>query len=1587
MQSNFAKQLNESRRDALQAYYLGYVAPTLPDVENQPVTTDDLYQYLLIDTEVGKEVETSQVAQAIASLQQYLYRIALNQEPGFNPMSPQDVASWREIDSQYARWSASQQVSDYPENYILPSTRQDKSHFFEELENSLNQNRLNADRVQDAVLSYLNEFEAVSNLLVINGCCSQIDFGGGTYYFIGRTAAEPHSYYWRSMDLSKNGGTAEYPQITPNCWNDWRAIDLPLNSRNVLSWTVRPVFFNNRLYVSWVERDPTPKKKSDGTNVTPEVHAYRVYYGYLRYDGTWSAPNTAELQEVKQEGGSSSVLPSGVLEIEEGTNFVLRKVDTVAIVDFSRGVLGGTRPEGNLFIGLFVYEGGQDKIPTQSAFLFCDTSFINIATTGDNVKPNFLVYRPGEQKNGIFYQSLQYSLQGKKYRIQSCEKKSSHTDSGIPSSWPGALAAPSVSIANDGLTLQVGANLGRCPDENRDGGVWKSLYVFPSTDQAPAGSTSNRTHYHLTAGDTNRSIKFSFDGSYYRFYDTKIKYDANCGNVDIPSGIYQYSTATLPTYMGTWYGWRLVTDSSHNIDFKGSTPTSKTLDLHGMVVGFYNKPATEIFFSIGPENGYWDSYHLTFGINKNANKVSVTYQFQHKLKVYTVQNGNEKSVVASNETAQRWVLQPTDHRAATHVISSEDYPNQGIITYHLRHEIVRTPSSGSAGSAYQTWSVQVELVSVDTPTQVPQLCTRYDSQQGNVQFITFNGVQAEDGGFALPDTRLNTTFVRELIRRANVSLGTLLHYTTQAMPQEPQLRVDSGAPEGRLQPMDFTSANGLYFWELFVHVPYLVATRFGDENQNTDAQHWLHYIFDPSAKDKATDAVTGLTPPDYWNVYPLCPLGEGAKVATASFLMRDALNPDAQAYANPVIYQKAVFMAYVRTLIATGDNEYRLLTPDGLTAARVFYDQARELMGPLPTVSMSSHWTPNTLEAIASQKHAAVRELEHEPGVQWLALPAQNLSLLSILDNPNFRPPLNTQLLTYWQMLEARLYNLRHSLTLDGKPLVLPLYATPADPLALLTQRAQAGSLGNSGNGASQVILPYRFQSLLPSAYRAIDMLSQFGNTLLSVLERGENAHQLELSQQHLVDLSNFTISLQQQELDALNADVDTLQAQKAIVEQRYQYYLDSYNDNISRAEQESMDLQNTASEMAVNEAAMYAVAGGLDMAPNVFGLANGGSRWGAAVQALSLGMSVERTAMEAKAGRLAQSESYRRRRDDWRLQYEQAQLESQAIDKQLQALAIRQKAAQTVIDQAYTQQAQQQAMLDFLSSRFTQASLYQWLASQLSALYYQAYDAVLSLCMNVQACWQYELGDFSTYWVPTNAWNDNYRGLLVGETLSLSLQRMESAYLSRNDRRLNITRTFSLKALLADKPNDFEKQKAQGKFEFTLSEQDFDTNYPGHYARCLQQVSVTLPTLTGPYQDVQALLTQTRSQTLLQPDIEGVRYMNNNQEGKGTHVVSNLRPSQQIALSSGIDDSGTFALLAQDGRYLPFEGTGAVSSWTLVFPRAVDETIDGRKLPADPAQQATLEALNDVLIQVQYTALDGGVSFANAVKQTLIPS
>ena len=93
------------------------------DVE--PVTRDDLYELLFVDPQVSAEPRTTHVAQAIASVQQYINSVYNGMEPGYSAarFDPEDVEYWQNIESRFDIWAANQMVEDYPENFIDPSLR------------------------------------------------------------------------------------------------------------------------------------------------------------------------------------------------------------------------------------------------------------------------------------------------------------------------------------------------------------------------------------------------------------------------------------------------------------------------------------------------------------------------------------------------------------------------------------------------------------------------------------------------------------------------------------------------------------------------------------------------------------------------------------------------------------------------------------------------------------------------------------------------------------------------------------------------------------------------------------------------------------------------------------------------------------------------------------------------------------------------------------------------------------------------------------------------------------------------------------------------------------------------------------------------------------------------------------------------------------------------------------------------------------------------------------------------------------------------------------------------------------------------
>lgn len=55
-------------------------------------------------------------------------------------------------------------------------------------------------------------------------------------------------------------------------------------------------------------------------------------------------------------------------------------------------------------------------------------------------------------------------------------------------------------------------------------------------------------------------------------------------------------------------------------------------------------------------------------------------------------------------------------------------------------------------------------------------------------------------------------------------------------------------------PLDFDGAYGAYFWEIFFHIPFLIATNLNANQRYDEARFWYQYIFNPTIPEEEGDA-------------------------------------------------------------------------------------------------------------------------------------------------------------------------------------------------------------------------------------------------------------------------------------------------------------------------------------------------------------------------------------------------------------------------------------------------------------------------------------------------------------------------------------------------------------------------------------------------------------------------------------------------------------------------------------------------------------------------------------------------------------
>ena len=286
----FAQEMNDDlrkrKRDALAAYVCWdscFVPPSDSDsisehVSRYPrqfVDENDIYAYYLMDVKMEPDMTISRIVQASASIQLFVQRAELGLE-GQNVLTDEQRGEWEWMKN-YRVWEAARKVFLYPENWIASDLRDDKTPFFEELEDRIQEFSDDHASLENALYEYLEKVREVSSIEIIGATKEDGGNEGGilyTLHIVGRTQGEPHTYYYRKYKAKA---------ILSGEWTPWERLDVDIPSE-----TVSPAIVNQRLYLLWPQVTMGQRNleaASEGGLETIEYYA-RIQICWTSYTGT-----------------------------------------------------------------------------------------------------------------------------------------------------------------------------------------------------------------------------------------------------------------------------------------------------------------------------------------------------------------------------------------------------------------------------------------------------------------------------------------------------------------------------------------------------------------------------------------------------------------------------------------------------------------------------------------------------------------------------------------------------------------------------------------------------------------------------------------------------------------------------------------------------------------------------------------------------------------------------------------------------------------------------------------------------------------------------------------------------------------------------------------------------------------------------------------------------------------------------------------------------------------------------------------------------------------------------------------------------
>jgi 5-hydroxyisourate hydrolase-like protein (transthyretin family) len=1439
--------IRPQKRDALVAYLLA----TNPKIKDE----NDLYEYFLVDVEMGSCMPSSRIVQAHNSIQLFVQRCLMGLEPDAVADVERDPSwnQWKWMKN-YRVWEANRKVFLYPENWYDVTLTDDKTYLLTEFINEIHQNDLTNDTAEEALKKYL---EKLDNIAFLEVMATWYDVPTRNMHVFARTkGGDPSMYYYRRFENERY-------------WSPWEKVELDITGDHLLAF-IR----NNRLYLAWPifseETQPNQGAKLPDTSnrneqpVDKPRKKMKIQLAISEY--------TNKKWQPKKVSKDSILTPNNYVISE--ANFFRRDVYNLVYSQVTDQVMLFTSPR------------------SEKAFI-CLNGVFDI--TGCKGYPE-LVFE-GENYFPDFYPDF-----------KDTELKSQRYNKQIP------VSSRSLAVQNS-----------------------RSPFSF----------------YEIL-GNTSEGFRISYPhqfttidmiGLFYQFFQ-----------LIIHTGVTKNKRNQFKIPLGTLLPY-----------FKEDSNRAYVI-----IPGFYKK-------TIGDKKD--------FTLN-DSEKRTVSNVFQL---LDDIANWYKKILAEFQGTP------PTNAQAAVQIIFTD--PGFQNILKEL--------------SKYADLDIFLNLlVGISGDPKVDEFLTelikdeplKYGEQFKNMYHPLVCALRSTLYKDGIPALMKRET----QLQKTNFDFNSYYNPNAQFVPQT-FIKNSEGSKtlSYPIEDIDFNNEGSYsaYNWDLFFRVPLHIAGSLTKNQRFEDALTWFHYMFNP------TGALPGSGAQKYWVTKPFFLNQEvdyqSQRIDTLMYAtsgsnhsnISDTTNneiikdlefaisewrtkpfrPDVIARFRPVAYQKALLMKYIDNLAEWGDYLFRQDTMESIAQATQMYILADKLLGPKPKIIPAAikqpYETYNQIEAKLDSFGNALVELENilpdlsvlpEGGAE-LPAPPVTLSMLY------FCIPANEKMFEYWDRIADRLFKIRHCQNIDGIERSLALFAPPIDPGMLVRAAASGLNLSSVIAGLNVPTPYYRFNVLSQKATELAQEVRGLGNSLLVALEKKDVEGLTLLRSELELKVLNAVKDIKKLQINESKEQIEVLKKTKKVTEERQKYYRNI--QKIISKEQLSLDLLEFAQREQVSAQNINILASVLGYLPNVTIGASGfggsphvNAQWGtgniiSALQAAAGTHNLMASMMTYQANRASTLGSYDRRLDDWKFQERLATKELASIDKQIAAAEIRKDIAEADLKNHELQIENSQKADEFMRSKFTNKELYDWMIGQISGVYFKSYQLAHDFAKKAERCYRFELGNDDSF-ISYGYWDSMKKGLQSADHLIHDIKRMETSYLDKNRREYEMIKHVSLTQL---DPLALLRLRATGKCDFEIPEVLYDLDHPGQYFRRLKSVSISIPCIAGPYTSVSAKLSLVNN-----------RYRKNTNDpnnyaevlGNDDRFVYNIGAIQSIATSHAQNDSGMFELNFRDERYLPFENTGAISSWRLELPKKI--------------KQFDYNTISDVIVHVKYTAREGGNSLQEAVSNGL---